>query len=159
MAKETPGQTDTFRAASASAAPRIGFKGEVSEMVEKDLTWAEATAQHVVNWKFRKALGPSHEGSHVLFSLLLYTHPDLMEDTNYQGDTLSEAYVGVIEFLMIDEFQKRQLNYIDYEDLFVRSVLTSCKCEYIMENRNRILRWLVNHSGEKPINQIGRAHV
>jgi len=83
---------------------RLGRHGEISDMIEKDMTLDVATRLHNKNHNFSNA--PTvHDSRHIApLGLLAKTHPHLMQGKAYQADAFSEAYVSAISmFIVIPE--------------------------------------------------------
>ncbi len=145
MAKTPPSNAHFMDASARQKIPPLGYNDEVSKAINNRDLLSKATDRHHANRKFGM-YAKVHEGNHVVFSLLCYTHPELMAGKNYQGDLWSESYLVAME------------NYIkgaiSDKAEFIRIVQMEAKPCIVYENKARVLAWLLAPFSDKTLLEI-----
>lgn len=137
------GHQEIFVQATQLGAPYLGHYGEVSEMIEKDLTLVKAAALHKSNWGLIDRTHIQHDLNHVIFAMLLHTHPELIAMRDYQGTVWAESYVTTMQLLLVSAYDSAPGSFSHDKDAFVADVINRSLEGYSYENENRILSWLI----------------
>ncbi len=135
-----------FTAVKENSGTPLGRDGEISAMLEQDMTVREAAALMIRNWNLPGEDDIEHEAGHIVLALATL-YPEASEGLPYQGDFEAENIVFTIEEYI------RQTMQVDHhsppldKDVFVDGVISEYQDSAYQGNLNRTLLWAMNYVG------------
>jgi len=142
---QTAQPSPDFKDASTQPKKRLGYNGEISEMIEKGELFPRAVERHCRNLKFSRQF-IFHDANHIIVGCLHETHPHLLIDKNYQADNWAEAYVRAMEY--------HSENYTWGRTEFIGMVQSYADDFILTENKSRVLAWMLSPSSGKSIIEL-----
>ena len=139
-----------FAAVKDNSEPPLGRDGEISAMLEQDMTVQDAIDLLNKNWNLPADDDIEHEVGHTILALATL-YPETPEGMPYQGDFQAENYVFKIEdfvrrFMEEDHMQPP----LDKEE-FIYDVRNEYSDSAHTGNRNRTLLWALSRvRGDDP---------
>lgn len=142
---------DTFAQATQSTVLPLGYKGEVSEMIERDMNLVDAVAVHLGNWGYSHSdAPPAHEAAgHLPLGMLHYTHPELMEEKFYQGDYSAEIWVFTLQDIIQKSYSSETCDYFNDKEAFIKAAQQWAREYFQVINFTWIMGWLHAQSSGK----------
>ncbi len=128
----------------------LGYRGELSYMLDQNMTVKEAISFHLNNWGYEQTQALIHEVGHILYALTLHKIGRL-ENINYQGSYEAECFVLSLEFWNtgFDAPQSDQWN-----KQFLDQLKWSFRTFNNLENYHRTLLWLIGQETGHTMDEI-----
>ena len=139
-----------FTAVKENSGTPLGRDGEISAMLEQDMTVREAVTLMNRNWNLPADDDIEHEVGHTILALATL-YPETPEGMPYQGDFQAENYVFKIEDFFRRFMEENHMQpHLDKEE-FMYDVRDEYRDSAHTGNRNRTLLWALNRvRGDDP---------
>lgn len=129
--------------ASVAVEPaRLGYKGEIAAMVERNMNLVEAADFHLANWGYDRDFPLRHEGAgHLPLGVMRYLGHPLMDGRPYQNSWEAEGYAIAIQHVLAANCRSEEPEFD--KNAFIDDIQQSAKNSYVSENITRIKAWLL----------------
>ncbi|MEZ5814344.1 MAG: hypothetical protein R3E13_06445 [Alphaproteobacteria bacterium] len=119
---------------------KLGYKGEISQMLIEDMTLIEGIRYSRKNWSVHTVVPNRHDAMHLKLGMALILYPKRDFLKHYQGTYEAEIYADAMENLVM--YYDPPDRYFTLEN-FISQINSFTRKHLKKENERRVIMWLL----------------